>query len=167
MFILVNAIFLWMIFNGCKALTTTFLYEDASCKMYFDKHFYSPIKLIENCINYKQKICLFYGSLNAVLQHKYLVMYLCSNSSVKKSRELNANEYAFSEITKSKIVFVMDIISGIIYFSYLTDFSYFSLTKKSERCRTWSEHVKLIFWKEVWMVSAILHWFLVILFSNQ
>jgi len=32
--------------------------------------------------------------------------------------------------------------TGMIFFSYLTDFSYFCLNKKSKSCRTWSEQVK-------------------------
>ena len=33
-------------------------------------------------------------------------------------------------------------LSGIIVFSYLTDFSYSCVNKKSKSCRIWSEQVK-------------------------
>jgi hypothetical protein len=56
-------------------------------------------------------------------------MHLCSKYPDKKCRKFNANENEFYEIIKSKILLVMNTLSGMRYFSYLTNFSYFTLKK--------------------------------------
>jgi len=59
------------------------------------------------------------------------------------------------------------INSGMIFFSYLTDFSYFPLEKKSESCWTRSEQVKMTILKEGVDGFSYCSLISVILFSNQ
>ena len=54
-----------------------------------------------------------------------------------------------------------------VFFGYLIDFNYFSLTKTIAKFEKQSKQVKSRLLKGVYMVSVILHWFSIALFSNQ